>query len=375
MVAVKRVVMGEILPAELQIGVPLPYTVYDENHTLLLHKGTVLATQRQLDALLERGIYRVDEVGGSAEVPLPENPLVRLDRLCRELNTLIAAPSRGEGSFEMRLVAIATRLGLLCDEYPDAVLAGMLHDRQTRYAVRHMAHCAVVGHLLADAVGLAPTEKLAVVCAALTMNLSILELQNELNGSVPRSVTENERQQILAHPERTTAMLRNLGVTDEPWLDYVQQHHEAFDGTGYPLGLAGAGIELGARIVGLVDRYIARLRHRADRQGQLPNESLRDIFVSRGAEVDPQLAQFLVKTVGIYPPGLVVELENGEVGVVVRRTAAAHAPDVQVMVARERLLSQPEGRLTDQAPFRIRIGLMTEDMRYRFDPLRLWQES
>lgn len=375
MVAIKRVVMGEILPAELQIGVPLPYTVYDENHTLLLHKGSVLSTQRQLDALLERGIYRVDEVGGSDEPRLPENPLVRLDRLCRELNTLFAAPGRGEGSFESRVVSIATRLGLLCDEFPDAVLAGMLHDRQTRYAVRHMAHCAVVAHLLADAVGLAPTEKLAVVCAALTMNLAIIELQNELNATVPRSVTEAERQQILAHPERAVSLLRRLGIADEQWLDYVQQHHEAFDGSGYPLGLSGSGIELGARIVGLVDRYVARLRHRADREGKLPNESLRDIFVSRGAEVDPQLAQFLVKTVGIFPPGLVVELENGDVGVVVRRTDAAHAPDVQVLVAKERLLSQPEGRLTDQAPFRIRSGVMPEEMRYRFDPLVFWQES
>ncbi|HEY5762976.1 MAG TPA: HD domain-containing phosphohydrolase [Rhodocyclaceae bacterium] len=373
--AIKRVVMGEILPAELEIGVPLPYTVYDENHTLLLHKGAVLGTQRQLDALLERGLYRVDDVGGVAEAPLPENPLVRLDRLCRELNTLIAAPARAEGRFENGIVSIATRLGLLCDEYPDATLAGMLHDRQTRYAVRHMAHCAVVSHLLADAVGLVPSERLAVVCAALTMNLSIVNLQNELNGSVLRSVTENERQQILAHPERTVAALRSHGVADEPWLDYVLQHHEAYDGSGYPFGRSGAGIELGARIVGLVDRYIARLRHRADREGKLPNESLRDIFVSRGAEVDPQLAQFLVKTVGIYPPGLVVELENGEVGVVIRRTDAAHAPDVQVLVARERLLAQPEGRLTDQAPFRIRSGLMADSMRYRFDPLRFWQEA
>lgn len=373
--AAKRVVMGEILPAELAIGVPLAYTVYDENHTLLLHKGSVIATQRQLEALLERGIYRVDEIEDSREAPLPDNPLVRLDRLCRELNSLFAAPGKGEGSFSARVVSIATRLGDLCDEYPDAVLAGMLHDRQTRYAVRHMAHCAVVCQMLADAVGMVPQERRAIVCAALTMNLAIVDLQNALNGPSLRSITEAERQQILAHPERSASHLRSLGVDDEPWLDYVEQHHEAYDGSGYPLGRSGTGIELGARIIGVVDRYIARLRHRADRQGQLPNESLRDIFVRGGREVDPQLAQFLVKTVGIYPPGLVVELENGEVGVVVRRTASAHAPDVSVVVVRERLLAQPENRLTDQAPHRIRNALAPETMRFRFDPLRFWQEG
>jgi HD-GYP domain-containing protein (c-di-GMP phosphodiesterase class II) len=371
----KRVLIGEIVPSELAIGVPLPYTVYDENHKLLAQKGAVLETQRQLDALLERGLYRVDELpGGAAGESPPENPLVRLDRLCRELNTLITGPAGGETDFEAAVLSIATRLGSLCDEHPDAVLAGMLHDRQMRYAVRHMVHCAVVVQLLADALGLAANERLASVCAALTMNLSILDLQNELNGALPRSVTENERRLIRAHPQRTVATLSALGVGDLLWLDLVAQHHEAYDGSGYPQGLSGAGIELGARIIAVADRYIARLRHRADRQGLLPNESLRDIFVSGGAEVDPQLAQFLVKTVGIFPPGLVVELENGEIGVVVRRTAAAHAPDVQVVVSRERLLTQAEARLTDQAPFRIKCGRSPDGLRFRFDPLRFWRE-
>ena len=48
---------------------------------------------------------------------------------------------------------------------------------------------------------------------------------------------------------------------------------------------------------------------------------------------------------------------------------------MQVLVVHERLLGQPEGRLTDQAPFRIRSGLMADAMRYRFDPLRFWQEA
>lgn len=371
----KRVTTGEISLSELQVGVPLAYAVYDENFTLLIQKGSVLSSQRQIDALLARGLYRVDETPGQAEPPAPTNPLVRLDRLCREMNTLVAHPRSAEEGFQARVLAIAVRLGILCDEHPDAVLAGMLHDRQTRYAVRHMVHCAAVSHLFAEVVGIDPGVRVSLVAAALTMNLSFVDLQNELHGGSPRSVTEAERRQIRLHPERTVALLESLGVDDRMWLEFVAQHHESFDGSGYPRHLAGARIALGARMLGLADRYIARLRHRADRQGKLPNESLRDIFVSRGGEFDPQLVQFLVKTVGIYPPGLVVELENEEVGVVVRRTSAAHAPDVQVMVSHERLLPQPESRLTDQPPWRIKAALSLDSLRYLFDPLRFWQES
>ena len=371
--AYNRITMGRITAGELQVGVPLPYTAYDEHYNLLLREGVVLTNQRQLDALLSRGLFRVEKMASVYDgMPQEGRPLERFDQICRELNSLLSAADFGGENFSARLLSIAARLGHLCEQHPEACLAATLHDIKSRYAVRHMVHVAIVARLLGRLLKFGDSDRLSLIAAALTMNLAILDLQNELHAQ-NRPLSAHERLLIRDHPEQGVARLRTLGVIDPAWLDLVVQHHEAFDGSGYPQGLSGDAILVGARILGLVDSYTARLRERADRHASLPNESLREIFVSRGSDFDPALTQMLVKAVGIFPPGLVVELESGEIGVVTRLGDLAHAPDVQVLVsARSSLLPQPVLRRTDAAPNRIRNALAPGSGRFRFDPLQFW---
>jgi hypothetical protein len=205
------------------------------------------------------------------------------------------------------------------------------------------------------------------------MNLSIITLQLRLHDVFGKTPSEADRARIAHHPDETVSRLVALGVAEQTWLDFVVQHHEAHDGHGYPQGLRGDAILYGARILGLVDGYIARLRDRADRPGRQPNESLREIFVSRGGSVQPELAELLVRTLGIYPPGLIVELENGEVGVVTQRGRTAQAPEVHAVFSSQGArLPRPERRFTDAAPRRIRAVLPARGGRYQFDPLQHW---
>jgi len=365
--------MGRINVGELQIGVPIPYTAYDENYCLLLREGVTLTNQRQLDALVARGLYRVDNLASPYDgLPPDANPLTRFEQMCRELNSLLAVALPEGEDFSARLLSLAARLDDLCAGHADACLAAVLHDRESRYAVRHMVHVAIVARLLAGLRALSASDRLSLLAAALTMNMSILALQNELNAQGNRSLSPADRLLIRSHPEKSVSLLQARGVTEPTWIAIVAQHHEAYDGRGYPLGLAGATILPAARILALADAYTARLRHRADRHARLPNISLREIFVGGGA-FEPALVALLVKTVGIFPPGLIVELENGEIGVVTCRGTLAHAPEVHVVVsAHGNLLRQPERRSTNAAPTRIRHALAADSLRFRFDPLQFW---
>lgn len=372
--AYNRVTMGRIVAGELQIGVPIPYSVYDEHYNLLLREGVTLTNQRQLDALVDRGLYRVELRGSIYETLLPDgNPIDRFDLICRELNSLLVGADRGGEDFPARILSISARLGDLCERHAEACLAAILYDRESRYAVRHMVHVAIVSRLIAGLIKLDVSDRLSLVAAALTMNLSIFELQNEIHAQGDRPFSEADRETILRHPETTVDRLQALGVRDQVWLEVVAQHHEAFDGGGYPKGLVGDSIVVGARVLNLADNYTARLRQRADRDARLPNESLREIFVGAGKGFDPTLTQVLVKAVGLFPPGLVVELESGEIGVVTRLGRLVHAPEVYVVVsARSNLLAQPSLRHTDVAPNRIHHAIAPGAMRFRFDPLQFW---
>ena len=133
-----------------------------------------------------------------------------------------------------------------------------------------------------------------------------------------------------SHPQRGVELLRAYGVTDESWLTTVFQHHEFMNGSGYPQGLQGEDIVINARMLTLADVYCVKLFSRAYRLPLPPDVAAREIITgSRGQSFDQELAKVLVKEIGIFHPGSLVRLINGEIAVVTQRGKKIHHPIVQ----------------------------------------------
>ena len=127
-------------------------------------------------------------------------------------------------------------------------------------------------------------------------------------------------------------LLKAAGVEDPLWLDAVLHHHERLDGSGYPHGLMGRDIGDGARLLAVVDIFSAMVRPRAYREAVIARNALRNLFMERGTAVDTELPGLLVKEIGVFPPGTVVRLASGEVGVVTHRGGNAACPRVARLV-------------------------------------------
>jgi HD-GYP domain-containing protein (c-di-GMP phosphodiesterase class II) len=96
------------------------------------------------------------------------------------------------------------------------------------------------------------------------------------------------------------------------------QHHERYNGKGYPCGLAGDDIHEFARIVAIADVYDALTTDRPYRKKLLPYEVVEIIRSSAGSDFDPQIVDCFVKHIAVYPLGCLVKLNTGQMGVVVR---------------------------------------------------------
>src|SRR5204862_3889390 len=110
------------------------------------------------------------------------------------------------------------------------------------------------------------------VCAALTMNLAIVDLQDVLYRQ--QTMTPEQREAIAEHPADAVKKLATLGVRDPLWLSIVEQHHEFLDGSGYPKKLAGDAVIREAQVIGLADRYCAAVTERTYRQPVAPDVAL-----------------------------------------------------------------------------------------------------
>jgi HD-GYP domain-containing protein (c-di-GMP phosphodiesterase class II) len=128
--------------------------------------------------------------------------------------------------------------------------------------------------------------------------------------------TRIERTYIQEHTALGTTMMQGIPEFPPGAQAVVAMHHEHWDGSGYPLKLAGEKIPLPARYAAVANRY-DELCHPISLTGACtPAEALGRMFKIENAHFDPTLLTRFIKSMGIYPPGSLVELSNGAVGLV-----------------------------------------------------------
>jgi HD-GYP domain-containing protein (c-di-GMP phosphodiesterase class II) len=334
--------------SQIKPGSALAWGIRDANGKLLLARGNRVADAEMLQQLLSRGMfvdadeYRSHSAGRAAQTP-KEGFFGRWRLLSARLNTLLTlAPPDMLGALD----EVTTVVMALADRYPDMVLFQILrhdHSRLRSYGVSHSLHCAAVSCLGAKRMGWTERQRRTLVSAALTANLSMVELQGRLAAQTA-PLTPEQRADIRSHPLRSAESLRAAGVKDELWLSAVEQHHECVDGSGYPKGCTE--VSEFAQVIHYVDIFTAKLSVRSARGALPPNLAARELFTRSAGH---PLAATIIKEFGIYPPGCFVRLESGEIAIVIHRGESVNTPVVACLTRPNgQPLAQPQRRDTAQ---------------------------
>jgi len=321
--------MKRLVPADLRLGEPLPFSIFDERGNLLLRKGTVITMPDQIDRLVHRGAL-ADEIElraatlpvrptPSAPPPAPkEAAFERIGSLMLNLKHILGTVLKAPEQIDLpaRIARIGKAIQEICADDSDSALAAPYLDTNNNPIVVHHVLGAVLAELLARRRGLSDEQRLPIVCAALTRDLDQLSLQGELDR-LGTPLPEPMRERVRQHPASGSDRLLAAGVVDEAWLAAVRGHHERLDGSGYPAGARSDDIGPGARILAIADVYAAMARPRVYRERQpSPQAALREIHALKGAALDAELANALLQEIGMYPPGSTVRLRCGEIAVV-----------------------------------------------------------
>jgi len=247
--------------------------------------------------------------------------------LADDLEPLLMAPQQCN-DFVAQLKHLAARLCRLVLQDPDVAILHLVFaspDKIARYSLLHAMHTGMLLTLIGHRKdwGEARTELAAQ--AGLTMNLSIMALQLALAQQLG-PLNDEQRDLVNEHPLRSRQMLQALGVTQEDWLQAVSEHHEQADGQGYPLGLGH--VHPLADAIHTCDIFGAKLSPRVGRDSLLSPRAAAEIFRQRSVGY---FGATIIRELGLYPPGCLVELASGEHAIVVRRMPDQNAPDVVVL--------------------------------------------
>ncbi len=225
---------------------------------------------------------------------------------------------------------LAERILVHVQRDPDTAI-GIVHlYHDPAYVLVHPIHVALLATLIAHARKFEEKRALSLASAALTKNISIVQLQSLLVRQT-EPLSQNQKVQLQNYPQRSYEMLQNCGVNDPVWLQAVLQHQEKEDGSGHPKGLQGSQIIEEARIISLCDSYSAMVSEQLYRRAKPSASVLKYMYLGKSQKEeqnkDPLIMHF-IKELGIYPPGTFVRLSNEDSGIVVKRSKEANRPVV-----------------------------------------------
>lgn len=343
----------------IRLKTPLPFSIYDKYGMLLMASGSTIYSEERLNAVRTGDRFiKIDEAAAvtavvnkktvdliNANAPLKAISSVNVtlqdvknfnqpanlthdlssewaDSLSR-LDLILHDTSRRNwlSDFEH----IHSELNALVDRDADAALFILMQEAQNptgNYSTSHVALVMTVCKLIfkKNFAHLSSTDCARLTRAALTMNLTIMELQDTLAVAFS-TPTPDQRRQLDSHSTGSSVLLKKLGVTDEDWRKMIQLHHIR---TAGPFNLKPQ-LEQFARILHRVDVYTARLSARASRKALNSHDAATNIFRDELGHRDA-VGDMIIKTIGLYPPGCFLTLKNKETAISIARGSISHQP-------------------------------------------------
>ena len=247
----------------------------------LTRRMRALPTTRQATIIAVADPRALDEVGGV---------------MAAGVDDFLAKPF-GRPELHERIETVArTRAMSFAAEAPEAVVAALANAVAMSHPATgsHSQRVARLAANLAAAVGLSPEDLEAVVAGALLHDVGKLGVPDAVLQK-PGPLSDDERTLLRRHSEAGEAICRPLAMASL-FGPIIRHHHERWDGSGYPDGLAGAAIPVGARVVAVVDAFDAIVHDRPYRPARSPREAVAEIRLGCGSQFDPTIARrFIVE--------------------------------------------------------------------------------
>jgi HD-GYP domain-containing protein (c-di-GMP phosphodiesterase class II) len=312
--------------SQCQPGDTLARSIYSDNGTTLVGSGVVL-TQRMLDRLKNMNITRVyiqDRRTGDIQLEDAVTEKTRQEAMAlihQTFGSVKDSPQRWQQAFHDR------QFGRQFRQVMSAVIDELKENRSAmnllgsacasdHYIFAHSFNVALYSTALAMKAGFGEKELIEIGMGAMLHDVGKMSIPCEILQK-PGQLTEEELEIMKKHTEYGFELLRRQD--DIPLLaaHCAFQHHERYDGSGYPRRLKGEEIHLYARIIAVSDVFDALTSHRVYRAPKLPHEAMEILFTGAGTQFEQRFVEYLRDTIAIYPLGMTVTLNTGEVGVII----------------------------------------------------------
>jgi len=190
--------------------------------------------------------------------------------------------------------------------------------KRDEYAYNHSIASSVWAVVLGRHLGFDRTGLQTLAMGGMLLDVGKVHIPESISGKAGPLETQ-EMQIMRSHVDYGLALAKKTPGINQDILDMILSHHERHDGSGYPRGLAGNDIPVYGRIAGIVDCYDAMITRRPWAEAKSSYDAVRELNLLAGQQFQRELVEQFVQALGMFPTGTIVELNTGEVGIVIEQ--------------------------------------------------------
>ena len=216
---------------------------------------------------------------------------------------------------------------------PDALMWMSKIREQDEYTAEHCLNVCILAMIFGRHLGLNQKDLVRLGLCGLLHDVGKMKIPSEILNKTEKLLPEE-----FAIIKNHAALGYSLLLDSEQYIppivaNVARSHHERIDGSGYPDKKRANELDVMVRMITLVDAYDAMTSDRCYSKGKSNTQALKIIYESKGSQFDEALALEFITCVGIYPPGAIVELVNGIIGVVIEvNERYRHLPRILVVI-------------------------------------------
>jgi HD-GYP domain-containing protein (c-di-GMP phosphodiesterase class II) len=333
--------LREILVEELTFGMYVSKLDRPWTETPFVFQGFVVKSEKQIDALKkyckhvfvdpektdysEIGKASAEEIAkvrgttvykeaASVEVELPraQSAYKKTTAVVQELSRAVAVGNAIDSTHSHEAVSQITESVV---RNPDAMALLVKLQEKSGATLSRAAEISVTMTIFGRFLQL-PQDRLELLgMLGLLQDVGKLKLPTALATNGPVNAAEIELYRT--HVDHSVEILSNTPGLPSELSGLASLHHERFDGSGYPRGLRGGGIALFGLIAGIVDTFDTLTAPPPFGENLSPSNALNIIYKMRGKQFHPALVEQFIQCIGVFPVGSVVELNSGEIAIVI----------------------------------------------------------
>jgi HD-GYP domain-containing protein (c-di-GMP phosphodiesterase class II) len=325
------------IPAScLREGMILGKNLYGDNNMLFLSQGQKLSIKniKVINTLGYQGVYIADNLSKDIEIVNVISDELRQKTISAVKNVFMSTikddKKNLDKSFEDSKKFVSDMINDVINN--KALMINMVDLKMFNdYTYSHSVNVAVLAIVMGLAMDYSYNSLYKLGLGALLHDVGKVFVSKKILDK-PSNLTNEEFTIIKKHSQiGYEYLIKNCVLPSEAYT-VVLQHHERYNGSGYPNGLIGSKTNINSKIIAVADVYDAMVSDRPYRKG-LPPSDVMEYVVCQSAELfDPNVVKVFYKKIALYPVGTVVQLSNGEKGIILENFESyANRPRVRII--------------------------------------------